>query len=392
MNKLIITLLLLLPTYLWAQSDVENIVQSVANNNLLIKRSRTEAERIKLEAKQNITPDDPTISYNHAKGDPSSLGKRNSFEVTQAFDFPSVYVNQKKVSNLKVEQADLTLQFYTQEVMHTAKQLCIEIIYNSKLIDVMSSRVAKSAEVVAMVEKQYKVGKVTVFDVSNSKIQYSSLKSELDLLTAAQENSIRKLTALNGGIAFDKTPANYPSILQLPEVNSIIDESLQQNPEMALSTLGKQISERNKKLATSRALPGFEVGYMTEKGKTEQFEGVHFGMSVPIWSNKNKVKSAKISINEAEDKYKEQVLQNSALTTQLHSRATTLGEQVMSLKTSFKELNNQPLYLKAFTNGKISRIEYLWELQNLYNIEDNILKLEKEYHSTVTELLKYKLK
>ena len=57
-----------------------------------------------------------------------------------------------------------------------------------------------------------------------------------------------------------------------------------------------EIGKEQVKLSRALSLPKFATGYMSEKVVGEHFQGVMFGVSIPLWENKNKQKYAEAQV------------------------------------------------------------------------------------------------
>ena len=106
------------------------------------------------------------------------------------------------------------------------------------------------------------------------------------------------------------------------------------------------------------------VGYMVEFVTGENFQGITFGLSIPLWESKGKVRSAKdaaqASLSAAEDARQQYRLQLKTL----YDQAVTLQETVKQYDTLLHG-TGETLLLKAFNAGELSLIHYI-EQQEYY--------------------------
>ena len=114
-------------------------------------------------------------------------------------------------------------------------------------------------------------------------------------------------------------------------------------------------------------------------------------MSIPLWENKNTVKTAK-----AQAEYAAANMDDNTQT--LKSTLRELYTQVQALQNSSAEYaqalasqRHEELLNKALEAGQISMIDYFVEITLLYDSVQNYLDVEKEYHSLVAQLLQYTL-
>ncbi|GAB3835425.1 hypothetical protein GCM10028895_55800 [Pontibacter rugosus] len=117
----------------------------------------------------------------------------------------------------------------------------------------------------------------------------------LDIRTTLQKNRARrrvleeKLAELNGGnpVALADTAFSaMPAVPAFEVLDSLIEIS-----DPRLKTLEQQarVQEEKVKLARALALPKLEGGYRYQSILGQTFQGVHAGISIPLWERRNTV-------------------------------------------------------------------------------------------------------
>ena len=96
MGKIILNILILIfPMGLFAQ-NIETVLSEIESNNTTLSAYRNLNEAQKLENKTDIFLENPEVGFNYLWGNPSPMGTRQDFSVSQSFDFPTSYGIKKK--------------------------------------------------------------------------------------------------------------------------------------------------------------------------------------------------------------------------------------------------------------------------------------------------------
>ena len=146
-------------------------------------------------------------------------------------------------------------------------------------------------------------------------------------------------------------------------------------------------------LALSKAawFPKFSVGYRYQGILGATFQGVHTGVSIPLWENIRTVRLQKYKVD-----YSAAELENLRNSEQL--KANLLLKQLLLYKNTLNEfnensvvLNFESLMLKSINSGHVSSIVYFNEMNQYLQFISNYLETERKYHSTLALLNKYLL-
>ncbi|MDR1938710.1 MAG: TolC family protein, partial [Tannerellaceae bacterium] len=231
--------------------------------------------------------------------------------------------------------------------------------------------------------------------------QLEANKISLELLnvkTAASRNAVaidakrKELETLNGGIPLAFDAGNYEPLAELPSLDALCDEAFALDP--ALQVLRSEQAVAGQALRVSRAqwLPGLEVGYqLNTASRGERFNGFLVGVSIPLFTNRQKVKQAKAETLYSELRYDDSAMKAKNELLQLYRSALALKESMREYEQLLEGQNNLSLLNKALESGRISMIEYFVEIASLYDSLQNYMQLENDYQKTVSRLLKHRL-
>ena len=138
-------------------------------------------------------------------------------------------------------------------------------------------------------------------------------------------------------------------------------------------------------------LPSFSVGdkYAYELG--DKFNGFTVGVSLPLFSSRNKVASAKArKISAQFARQSDEVAKTSQMMV-WYDEATELKGQIDEYKAVLGDKTNVKLLRKALDAGQISLLDYLMEMRYFIDAHNQLLELELRYNNLIVDIDKYSL-
>ena len=185
-----------------AQPQMDKLLENIARNNKSLKTSQGQVEADNIRQKTGIYLPNPTIEYNYMTGKPTDLGNKTDFGVTQAFDFPSVYILQNKIANLHGDANQFRLLSRKQDILRQAAELYTELVFVNKYAILLKQLQNTTSRFVSGLKTKFDLGAIDA-------VEYSQKKwLESVLLVKIRKNEIRKqtltmqLTGLNGSLEY----------------------------------------------------------------------------------------------------------------------------------------------------------------------------------------------
>lgn len=374
-----------------AQSNVDSLLVQIQSTNMEIGSNTKYWDAKGLEYKTGLTPLNPFIEYDYLFGSPAGLGNQQELNIIQQFDFPSVYSRKRDLSNKQISQAQLQKNVFRQDIVLETKLLLYDLIYLNNKESQLLERQQKSGQFLREYEQKLQQGDANILDVNKIKLQNLSIKNDLLLLQNEKQTLQTKLAALNGGVWVDFTDTIYPAIPMIPDFETL-DSIIETNdPLIALYEQEKLIQEQQVSVQKSLNLPKLEAGYHGQTILNTRLQGIHAGITVPLWENKHKVKAAEANVDFASTNIQrhrlEHRLENRRLYDLLEVRKNAMDEYEELLST----MGNTGLLDKALLLGEITIIQYFLEQSYFYTALDRNEQLKREYHKAVAELYKYTL-
>jgi cobalt-zinc-cadmium efflux system outer membrane protein len=374
-----------------AQSNIDQVLTEIGKNNKTIQANTQYWNTQKVQYKTGNSLYNPTLEYDYLKGSPAEAGNQTDIVVTQSFDFPTVYGKKNELANQLGIQADLQLKLANQELLLEAKKVCIELVYRNKLQIPLTKRKEATEKWLTNFKKKLENGDGTILDVNKAEIQLLEIKKQFQDNASAIAKLNEQLTSLNGGTAIVFNDVAYFDVPVIPDFETLEKEIEAQDYTRKSLEQDKVIAQKQLGVSKALALPKMEVGYHYQGILGQTYNGIHTGISLPLWESKNTVKLQKAKMTFAESALNEHVNEHYFEIKQLYGRY----ESLKGIMEDYQKINNsvEPIRLldKALAAGQISVLEYFVEL-NYYNTTFNsYLEIEKEYYDVVAALLKYKL-
>jgi len=387
----IILPLLVLSINIKAQTTIDSVLSTIEKNNKTILTNVQYWEAKKLEYQTGLTPYNPKVDYDYLNGSPIGAGNQTGFAVTQSFDFPTAYSKKKQLSNEQIEQADFQIIATRQNVLLEAKLICIELVYRNKFQTELTKRKQSTEKWLNAFKIKLDKGEGNVLDVNKAKLQLIEINATFqeNLSTIHQLN--QKLTELNGGIVLGFTDTIYSPLPSIPTFDSLEAEIEANDPVRKYLEQEKVIGQKELALSKAMSLPKFETGYHYQAILGQRFNGIHFGLTIPLWENKNKVKAQQANLAFNDFNLQDHLNEHYYDIKQKYEKQSNLKITLTEYKTLFASINNVELLGKSLSLGQISTIEYFMEMTYYYDALNNYLKTEKEYNKIVAELYKYQL-
>lgn len=387
----LIAIVVVSTTISFGQNNMEDVLLEIAENNKTIKANQQYWATKKLSYKTGITPDNPTIEYEYLVGSPVGAGVQQDLTILQTFDFPTTYVKKKQVTELQVTQDELKQTGLRQNILLEAKQYCLELVFLNKKARVLNQRLEKMNQMNDTYQKRMSVGDATILEVNKVKLELLNVKNNLRINSSKITLYNQKLSELNGGeeILFDGS--SYEEDESLPTFD-VLEKNIEENdPVIKAIHEQKRIDQKKLELSKSLALPKLQGGvhYQTILGQT--YQGVHVGMSIPLWESRNTVKHQKAHLIFNELEVDEHKVEHQSQIKQLYEKSLNIQIMLSEIDELYSVGDNQKLLDKALELGEISNIQYFLELSYYYNVHDQYLVLEKEDKLILAELYKYML-
>jgi cobalt-zinc-cadmium efflux system outer membrane protein len=141
------------------------------------------------------------------------------------------------------------------------------------------------------------------------------------------------------------------------------------------------------KLEKRNNFPTMEAGYKSEAFLNQKLKGIHAGVTIPLWQDKNRVKQAKLENEWSQASYHqvESLVRTEIIT--LYNSLKTTYDNYMEMREILGEEQVTKNNIELLQAGQISFPEFLIEIQFMFESQDGYLETEKEYYNLISELI-----
>ena len=177
-----------------AQVNMVEVLKSVEMNNKTLKAAKQSANVQKIDAKTGIYPSDISVDYEYLYGNKASNNQRESeLSIVQGFDFPTAYFQKNKIANLKANQADIQYKVVRQNILLTAKIICIELTYLNKAKAILDLRLKNAEKLNISYIKRLETGDANILEVNKIALELLNIQNESRINNVEIENNIESI-------------------------------------------------------------------------------------------------------------------------------------------------------------------------------------------------------
>lgn len=386
MKKLIYFVVYLVPIMAMGQERYAAILQDIEANNTTLAALREETNAQMLGNRTGITLPDPEAEFNYLWGNPSLIGNRTDFSVTQSFDFPTAYHHRREIAGMQNRNAELRYKAQRIRLLLEAKQTCIELVYQNALVKEYSVRLDHARQIAESYRLRLEQGDANLLGYNKARLNLTAVDAQLAKAEAERERLLSELKRLNGGNEPISLPDHFlPSPLPT-DFEIWYSEAENRNPLLQYVKGEVNIVRAEVKLNRALLLPKFTTGYMSETVVGEQFRGITLGISLPLWENRSRLREAEARIKSSEAQLEDSRLQFYNQLQGLYRKASILRGHALELRQAVADSRNNGLLNKALESGEISLLEYLLELEYYYDAVEQALEVERDYELALAEL------
>ncbi|MBK8950154.1 MAG: TolC family protein [Flavobacteriales bacterium] len=369
------------------QSTLPAVLEAIRANNLRLRTSAQVTDAQRTQARTGLSLPDPTVDFDYMNGSPvATAGNQSDLTIAQGFEFPTAYGAKRKVAELRASQSDLLAVAVRREVLLDAKRTCIALVHANKRGVLLEQRHAAAKRFRDGVRQRFDREAATILDLNKAELLEASIDTEVRLAEMERTALLQHLAELNAGVAIAFTDTVYPSHAVLPDFHVYEAEMEAADPALKLLQNEVQASEQQTRAYQASGLPGFEVGYRYQGILGATYHGVHAGMSLPLWSNRNKVKQQKQWTSAHASSVEEHRMEHLYEARHMYDRAKALGASYADFARRLSGASSIHLLERSFAAGQMTTLEYQMELMLLQESTDRLLQLEREYNEAMAEV------
>ena len=379
------------------------LMDSIESNNTTLIALRTEAEARKLDNRTGIALPDPEVGLKRMWEGAEEAGKLAEFTVTQSIDLATATGQRSRVARQQNALVDEEYRLARMEVLLEAQLTCIDIHYYDALVAELDRRLTHARHVADAEKNRFDHGDTDILAYNNVLLSLSALEAERTRVAMERDVLTARLTTLNGGkeIALRATTGNAGKLIGDTQASDLHCQAdfdtwyAQAEPHLPQLAQARQlIGVRSSELALAKTmhLPSLSASYINERHTIgTRSQGVAVGMSLPLWANKNRIRSARTALEAAEAYEADAQLQRRSQYAQEFTRVKGLQHTAQLYRRALDEANNSALLEKAMDEGFISVLEYLQGIELYYDYLDRSLDADRDYLKAWAQLEAWRL-
>lgn len=384
--KKIITILMILSPFAMSAQSLTSVWERITLNNLTLKAVQQQMEAERVGNRVGLSPANPEFEFAYLWGSPDAVGNRIDVSVTQSFEFPTTYVYRSRIANLKNEQLQFSYRKQCADVMRESGEVYYEIVSHNVRIKDMERCLAYLSEASASYQQKLDAGTINIFDYNKVRLAELNMQQELARAVAERENLLMRLRQLNGGEAVEVSAEEFPTMELAPDFDSWFKQVAEHDPELLWIESEQAVQRQQLKLDKSSWAPQFFAGYMREQVPSETFQGVKVGISVPLWQNLNTIKQSQWQTSaltflaaDQQHRYYNELKGH-------HTMASYYQKQIAEYEQLLASVDAAELLQQALASGRISIIDYLYELSVYHESHERLAELQRDAALEYVEL------
>jgi|LSQX01.1.fsa_nt_gb outer membrane protein TolC len=374
-----------------SQNNINEVLQSIEENNSTLIALRKTADAQMLENKTGIYLSNPEVEFGYLWGKPDLIGNRIDFSATQAFDIPTITGMRSRLADKQNVSVEMLLKAERMSILLSAKQLCLDLIFYNSIANELEERLSYATRIAEIYEKRLNVGDANMLDLNKAQLNLLNAQGELQRIEVERNAVLAEIKQLNGGEDISLNDQHFEAILLPPSFEEWYAHAEQLNPVLSFVRQEVEVGKDFVRMSKAKRLPTFSAGFVSEKIVGETFQGIQVGITIPLWENKNQVAQARASVEAAEARRVDGIQKFYMEVQNQYSRAMGLNGIAQNYRNLLDTSNSADLLQKALDAGEISLLNYLSEISLYYNTVDLALEAERDFQKAVAELLAVEL-
>ncbi len=378
----------------WAQTaykgQFSDVLGGIERNSTTLAAYTGANEARKIGNRTGLSPENPEIEFGYLPG--IHGGARKDIGVSQSFDFPTLYSRKGKLADAQNVAADWQLRTQRMDLLLSAEQYCIELVYDNALAALYSRQLAIAKEIAEAYGRKLKLGDATQIEYNKAVLNLTNMENDLKTVNLGRRQLISQLTLLNGGNPVEIKDTAYVAIPLLPsDFSQWAAEAEAANPAFGHLRQEVEVAKRGVGVSKAMGLPKLSIGYAGEFTPDEGWQGVKIGVSIPLWENRHRVKHARAEVAAAEQSMDDARMRYLSRLRYLFEQAKELKDNIARYESVFSQNSNDVLLYKALNGGELSLLDYLLELEYYFNSYEKLMQTRRDLRLALAELYAYKL-
>ncbi len=389
MKRIIIFALSLFALLPLRAQTMDEVVAAVEQRSIYLEALRNQVEADKLANRTDIWLEGPEIEFHYLWGNLEGMADRMDVAVSQSLDLATLFGYKRRVADSQNRLVELDYKAERIATVLRVRQIYIELVYLNAMREAVAHRVEYADRIAEAYTASFEAGGANALERNKALLNQATVRGELTRLDVEIEEQHAQLKTLAGGESIRVEATAFP-LLTLPEsFEGWYEECEKTNPVMEYAREQVELGRREVRLGRASNLPSIAAGYMHENLVGEGYHGVTVGLSIPLWSAKNKVRQARAAQLAAETMAEDARVRFYNDVSSRYYRTIGLRTTAEEYRKALGDTDNQALLEQAFDEGAISLLDYILESELYLDALARTLEAERDYALSAAELEAY---
>ncbi len=383
--------------------SLDEAIQVAIQNNPTLKAAdlKTQQEMALKGASWNL----PKTNFSLTHGQYNSIyDDDNQYNISQSFEFPTVYSNQNKLATARTKASEWRKSATQNELVQQVKTTWYLLWLEKSKRKLLMEQDSIYQGFVRAANLRYKTGESNLLEKATAESQVAEIKV---MLQQNQSDIEIYQTQLQTLLNLDSLADIKVGDLEARENKALLQsQGIANNPMLAWFRQQLEVAEREKSVEKSRFFPDLTVGYFNQSlngpnqdldgnpvvfTSSDRFTGFQVGVAIPIFG----AKSQGSVVKAVELKKQESEAQLQAATNELQGKQSSLIQQYQKFQTSLEYYEQSALpqaslilkqAQKGFENGEIDYVEYIQGLNRALSVRFNYLDILNQYNQSIIQI------
>ncbi len=228
-----------------------------------------------------------------------------SLTLSQVIPFPGTLSQKARVLEAEVTISRLKVDKTVKAIVTEVSSSFYELVYIQKAIDVARANLDLNQQMLQISENAYADDKALFYDVSKARSQTAQIQYDILLLQELEKTEKTKLNTLlnrSPAAALGNATGSLPRKV-VYSLDEIYELAMLHQEDILMAEENVHKSEQAMQLTRLETLPSFKLGLFyagigdpdvpnPPPDAGDDAVGVQFGMNIPLWSGKNKSRTA----------------------------------------------------------------------------------------------------
>lgn len=377
--------------------DLNDCISLALKQNLSLKAEKLNADYA--QQQKSTAWNLPKTDVQYHFGQINSIYQDNLFTISQSIQFPTVYVQQKKLNDKDWKAQIALVSLKQSELRKEIRLLFFDFVYLNEKLKLLTYSDSIFKEFTRVSTFRFDAGESNILEKASAESQLGQINLQLQELKLAIAQNLNQMQ----WIIQSKDPItltyNEPKLMLPSEADSSL---IANHPLLAYQNLQKSMSENRIKLEKSKLLPDLYFGYNNISflgvgaddvfygSRTTRFQSLQMGVGIPIFyrANQSNIKMAKIGLKKSENQFQ---LLSSAIQNQYKKAELGLIAQQNALNYfENTALKNTKLIIETaenqFKNGEINYLQWVMLINSAISIQNQYIESLKKFNEYSIEL------